>query len=114
MEIKEYQELVKTTAKKFKDKTHEIASWGLGVVGEAGDIAGCIKKTLFHGNDQTKGMRENLGDVMWYLVMICNFYGWKLEDILDENIAKLKKRYPQGFTEKHASRSGTREDWMEK
>lgn len=113
MEVAEYQELVKTTAKKFVDKTHEIASWGLGAVGEAGDMAGCIKKTLFHGNDQRKGIRENLGDMMWYVAMICNFYGWKLENILEENIEKLKERYPQGFTKKDASRGGTRTDWME-
>jgi len=113
MELEEYQRLVKTTPKKFKDKTHEIAAWGLGVVGEAGDVAGCIKKILFHDNDQREGVRENLGDVMWYVAMICNFYGWKLEDVLNENIEKLRKRYPQGFTEKDASRGGTRKDWME-
>lgn len=113
MDVAKYQRLVKTTAKKFKDKTNEIVSWGLGVIGEAGDVAGCIKKTLFHGNDQTKGIKENLGDMMWYVAMICNFYGWKLEDVLDENIEKLRERYPQGFTEKDASRGGTRTDWME-
>lgn len=113
MNVAEYQRLVKITAKKFKDEAHEIVCWGLGVIGEAGDVAGCIKKTVFHDNDQREGIRENLGDIMWYVAMICNFYGWKLEDVLDENIKKLKKRFPQGFTEKDASRGGTRKDWME-
>jgi hypothetical protein len=40
--------------------------------------------------------------------------GWKLDDILEENIAKLKKRYPDGFTFEHARRGGSRVDWMEK
>ena len=51
---------------------------------------------------------------MWYLAMISNVFGWDLETILAENIEKLKKRYPEGFTEKDAGRGGTRIDWNEK
>jgi len=111
--LKEYQEFCKLTAKKFDIPEHEIFSWGLGISGEAGDLAGCIKKTFFNGNDQKHGIRENVGDVMWYAAMICNYFGWDLQDILKENLAKLKARYPQGFTEKDASRGNTRIDWQE-
>jgi len=112
--LKEYQKLCKKTAKKFSDKDKEILTWGLGIAGEAGDVAGCIKKTVSHGNNQKEGIKENIGDTLWYLAMICNFYGWNLDDILKENINKLKKRYPKGFTEKSAKRNNTRIDWMEK
>ena len=114
-ELKEYQELCKLTAKKdFKSPSEEIMCWGLGVVGEAGDIAGCIKKTFAHGNDQKTGIRENVGDTLWYIAMICNFFGWDMQDILNENLAKLKARFPQGFTTEAASRNNTRIDWNEK
>ncbi len=113
MNLKEYQELCKQTAKKFKTPEDEIAAWGLGISGEAGDVAGCIKKTLFHDNDQRKGTRENLGDTLWYAAMIANFYGWNLEEILQENVEKLKQRFPNGFTEKDARRRGSRKDWNE-
>jgi NTP pyrophosphatase (non-canonical NTP hydrolase) len=86
----------------------------MGISGEAGDVASCIKKTYFHKNDQTAGIRENLGDTMWYIAMICNYYGWNLEDVMAENISKLKKRYPNGFTFKDAQRNGTMIDWNEK
>jgi NTP pyrophosphatase (non-canonical NTP hydrolase) len=113
--LKDYQKLVKTTAKAdFQNKNDEIANWGLGVAGEAGDLAGCIKKTIYHNNDQTAGTRENIGDTMWYLAMICNFYGWDFEEVLAENIKKLKKRYSKGFSQKEATRGGTRVDWNEK
>ena len=46
--------------------------------------------------------------------MICNFYGWNLEDVLKENIEKLSKRYPEGFTHEDAQRKGTKVDWNEK
>jgi len=90
-------------------------TWGLGIAGEAGDVAGCIKKTYSHDNDQTAGIRENIGDTMWYAAMICNFYNWDFNTILSENIDKLKKRYSEGkFTVTHAKRKGTRIDWGEK
>jgi NTP pyrophosphatase (non-canonical NTP hydrolase) len=115
MDLKEFQELCKVTARKFDSQEKELFTWGLGIAGEAGDVAGCIKKTLSHGNDQRKGIRENIGDTMWYAAMICNVLGWDISEILQENIDKLKKRYPdEKFTEKHASRGQTRVDWMEK
>ena len=108
-----YQRMCKVTAKKFDNEEKEILTWGLGIAGEAGDVASCIKKTFAHDNDQRQGIRENIGDTLWYAAMICNYFNWNMEDILEENIEKLKKRYPNGFTTEHASRDGTRVDWNE-
>ena len=72
--LREYQELCKLTAKKFETREKEILTWGLGITGEAGDVASCIKKTFAHDNDQKDGIRENIGDTLWYAVMICNFF----------------------------------------
>jgi NTP pyrophosphatase (non-canonical NTP hydrolase) len=114
MDLKEYQKLCKKTAKKYPRREKEIMTWGLGIAGEAGDVAGCIKKTCSQGHNQISGIRENLGDTMWYVAMICNFYGWSLDDILGENVAKLSKRYPKGFTYRQARRGGKRIDWNER
>jgi len=112
MDLKEYQQLCKKTAKKYRNKEKEIMTWGLGITGEAGDVAGCIKKTYGHGDDQKKGTRENLGDTLWYIAMICNFYDWDLEEVMSENVKKLQKRHPKGFTRKAAIKN-TRRDWNE-
>lgn len=111
--LKKYQQDCKKTVKKIEDKDKEIMTWGLGISGEAGDVAGCIKKTFVHMNNQKAGIRENLGDTLWYIAMICYFFNWDLEDIFNENIEKLRKRYPQGFSEKDADREG-KVDWNEK
>lgn len=89
----------------------EILTWGLGIAGEAGDVASCIKKTISHKNDQKDGIKENIGDTLWYAAMICNFFGWDLAKVLKENIKKLQKRYPKGFTNKKAQRNKTKIDW---
>ena len=107
----EYQFLCKATAKKFNTPVEEILTWGLGITGEAGDVASCIKKTFMHDNDKRDGIRENIGDTLWYTAMICNFFGWNLQDILEENIKKLKERYPKGFTIESAKREGAMIDW---
>lgn len=110
--LKEYQKFVKKVAKKFENQNEEIMAWGLGISGEAGDVASCIKKTFAHENDQTLGIRENIGDTFWYMTAICNFFGWDIEEIIGENIEKLKKRYPKGFTTQKAKRKIV--DWNEK
>ncbi len=113
MNLKEYQRLCKKTAKKFDSEEKEILTWGLGIAGEAGDVASCIKKTFAHDNDQRQGIKENIGDSFWYLAMICNFFNWDMQQVLEENIAKLQKRFPKGFTIKDAQREGTMIDWNE-
>jgi len=113
--LSEYQELCKKTSKKFDSREKEILTWGLGIAGEAGDVASCIKKTFIHENDQKKGIKENLGDTLWYAAMISNFFNWDLQEVLNENISKLEKRYEQkGFTEEKAKRNNTMIDWNEK
>jgi len=112
MDLKEYQKLCRKTAKRFRNKEKELMTWGLGVSGEAGDVASCIKKTVSHGDNQKKGISENVGDTFWYLAMICNYFGWNLEDVMEENIKKLAKRHPKGFSNKGA-RKNKREDWNE-
>lgn len=98
MNLKEYQEACKKTAKKFDSPELEIFTWGLGITGEAGDIASCIKKTFAHKKDVKDGIKENIGDMLWYTAMICNFFDWNLEEVLQQNIDKLKERFPEGFT----------------
>lgn len=110
--LQEYQKLCRRTARHLGNREKEIFTYGLGIAGEAGDVAGCIKKTFAHDDDQRKGIRENIGDTMWYVAMICNFFGWDLQEILEENIKKLRKRHPFGFTVKNARRD-KRKDWNE-
>jgi len=112
--MEEYQELCRRYVKKFETEKEKILTWGLGIAGEAGDVAGCIKKTYIHENDQTAGIKENLGDVLWYIAVICNFYGWNMRELLKENMEKLEKRYPRGFKLEEAKRGGERVDWNEK
>lgn len=80
----------------------------LGLSGEIGEFNDMMKKVIFHESDfDEQHAKKELGDICWYIAMMCESFGWKLEDIMQMNIDKLKKRYPQGFD---VSRANHRED----
>lgn len=70
----------------------------LGLSGEVGEFNDMIKKWIFHEKDMDfdHAMKE-LGDICWYIAMICESFGWNLDVIMQMNIDKLKARYPEGF-----------------
>ena len=78
----------------------ELLNGALGLTGEAGEVADAIKKTIFHGHDLDRdGLIKELGDVCWYLALLCHAIDVPLEEVMSHNIEKLKKRYPEGFSE---------------
>ena len=70
----------------------------LGLSGEVGEFNDMIKKWVFHEKGLDKDhLKKELGDVMWYVAMICHAMGFDLDDVMQTNIDKLKARYPGGF-----------------
>lgn len=70
----------------------------LGLAGEVGEFNDMIKKSIFHRTDfDEEHAKKELGDIMWYVAMMCTSFGWQLDEIMEMNIDKLKKRYPEGF-----------------
>ena len=76
----------------------ELLNAVLGLVGEAGETADLIKKNVFHGVplDTDKVLKE-LGDVLYYITRLADYYGFTLEQVASENQQKLLARYPAGF-----------------
>jgi NTP pyrophosphatase (non-canonical NTP hydrolase) len=75
----------------------------LGMQTEAAEIADVYKKTIAYRKPlDFVNIKEEIGDLMWYVANLCNMNGWDLREILDTNIAKLEARYPEKFTEEQA------------
>ena len=70
----------------------------LGLSGEVGEFNDMIKKWIFHEKplDEDHAKKE-IGDIVWYIALMCYSFGWDLDEILQMNIDKLKSRYPEGF-----------------
>lgn len=75
-----------------------LALYALGMAEEAGEVAGEVKKHIFHGKelDPVKILNE-CGDELWYLDRMLSELGWTMEDAMSYNDGKLSKRYPDGF-----------------
>ena len=89
----------------------EVCMLCMGLAGETGEVIDYLKKVGFqdHTLDIEK-LKSEMGDMMWYFAMLCHFFKIKFEDILNCNIEKLRKRYPNGFDkEKSINRIDERE-----
>ncbi|MBP2643835.1 MAG: pyrophosphatase [Firmicutes bacterium] len=104
MKLNEYQALMTRTL--LGEDTQLMCV--LGLTGEAGEVADYIKKVKYHQHDlNLNKLTEELGDVLWYLAATAWVYGISLENIAEENIYKLKRRYPNGFeVERSINREG--------
>lgn len=95
--LDEFQRLSERTA---EPHTHELLNYGLGISGEAGEVSDLIKKSFFQGHSfAVEDIRKELGDVLWYVSQIARLAGTSLEEVARANVEKLKKRYPDGFSE---------------
>lgn len=100
MTLDEYQNLAMRTM--APDTSHEkhLAVMGLGLTGEAGEVAELLKKHLGHGHElDNDKLEKELGDVMWYVAGLARVRGLTLERIAEKNVLKLMKRYPEGFSD---------------
>lgn len=99
MTFEEYQTLAKRTMSRALDQREQLTMTALGLVGEAGECSEAIKKHLFHGHPLDRAaLARELGDVLWYLTMLADACELELATVAEQNIAKLKARYPDGFS----------------
>lgn len=102
MELRDYQFLANRTAKDlgFRDGLIHAA---LGVTGEAGEFADAVKRVaIYEGVPDRANMVEELGDLLWYIAYACEVLGEPLEIVARDNIEKLKKRYPDAYSDFNA------------
>ena len=80
---------------------HPIVYPTLGLVNEAGELAGKVKK-IFRDRDGVIGdadreaLKYELGDVLWYLTQIATELDLSLEEIAAANLEKLFSRLERG------------------
>ena len=71
----------------------------MGISTEAGELLDALKKAIFYGKPlDSVNLKEEVGDVMWYIAIACHALGISIEQVCAMNIAKLRARYPHKFT----------------
>src|SRR5689334_19716659 len=78
--------------------TRQLTLGALGLAGECGEVVDLIKKHLYQGHLITRDVLcDELGDVLWYLMILMNASHLTLSEVMEHNVKKLRKRYPNGF-----------------
>lgn len=107
MTINEYQALAMTTLNPTLSQKDVLINAVMGLCGESGEAIDIVKKHLHQGHDlDREKLTKELGDIAWYLAEAATALEIPLEDVLQGNIDKLKKRFPEGFdTQKSINRA---------
>lgn len=74
-----------------------------GLLTETGELADGFKRAIFYGKPlDTTNIKEEVGDVFWYLAILCDTLGISFDDCMVANIEKLRKRYPDKYSHEAA------------
>jgi NTP pyrophosphatase (non-canonical NTP hydrolase) len=72
----------------------------LGLMDEVGEVAKTMKSHIAYGRElDINNLVEEVGDVMWFVALLCHTLGVPMSYVAVDNIAKLRRRYPEKFTE---------------
>ena len=91
---------IETTESKMKVNTASLMTGAIGIASEGGEFAEIVKKCIFQGkpldNETIFHAKRELGDIMWYWISACRALNLDPNDVVAENVEKLKARYPGG------------------
>jgi NTP pyrophosphatase (non-canonical NTP hydrolase) len=100
MNTREYIDAVlKTESPLFKSQPERIMHSIYGCVTEAGEMMDNLKRATFYKDKllDKPNLVEEIGDMCWYLAIMCDELKISFEEVFDKNITKLKIRYPDKF-----------------
>ena len=84
-----------------------LLTGSIGIASEGGEFAEIVKKCIFQGKpldaDTQFHIKRELGDIMWYWTNSCRALGLDPNEVIEENVNKLKARYPGGEFDVHYS-----------
>ena len=76
----------------------------MGMVTEAGEAADMLKKHIFYGKEYDQiNLIEEVGDMLWYIAIALDEMNITFEEVMERNIAKLKARYGDAWTQQRAN-----------
>ena len=98
---------IETTESQMGVNMALLMTGAIGISAEGGEFMEIVKKCVFQGKPMDKDTqfhaKRELGDIMWYWMNSCTALGIDPNDVIAENVNKLKKRYPGGEFDVHYS-----------
>jgi len=102
LKFTDYQKAAVVTKKQWNNKEFELADCGLGLTGEAGEVADMLKKHISGTKplnvDVLEKMKYEIGDVLWYIAALCDALDFDMGELAQMNVDKLRKRHGDCFS----------------
>ena len=100
MDFNDYQSKSRRTAG-YPTIGHPVIYPTLGLINEAGEVAGKIKKVFRDkggeiSEETREALKAELGDVLWYVAQVATELDLSMDEIAEYNIAKLYDRLERG------------------
>jgi len=98
LNFSEYQKKAVTTAHvAYDDPLMQNSVWVMGIAGEAGELVEKWKKAVAYRDgkfdeEQWSDFKKEFADIIWYIAVLADSLGLNLDEIMEQNIAKLADR----------------------
>lgn len=88
-----------STVFNMEDGDDRLLHAGIGLATESAEFLDALKKHIYYGKPLDRvNLREELGDLFWYMAIACDALDVSFDELQETNIAKLSARYPEKFT----------------
>ena len=100
MTLAEYERAAQRTVNASLTGEQRLVDAAAGLAEEAGEVLGLVRKHVFmhHELDRARVLTE-LGDALWCLTTVAGAVGLTLDDVAAGNLEKLRRRYPDGYSD---------------
>ena len=100
MTLADYERAAHRTLNLSLTTEQRLVDAAAGLAEEAGEVLGLVRKHVFmhHELDRARVLTE-LGDALWCLTTIAGALGLSLDDVAAANLEKLRRRYPDGYSD---------------
>ncbi len=103
-EFKEHNKGNSSEKNTLKTLNPNITHAVYGIMTEASELAESLRLAKSSGSFDKVNLKEEAGDIMWYLAMLFRELDTSFEEVAEVNLSKLKARYPDKFTSEKAAR----------
>jgi NTP pyrophosphatase (non-canonical NTP hydrolase) len=100
-----YERLAARTLNPSLTRDQRLLDATAGLAEEAGEVLGLVRKHIFmHHELDVARLKIELGDALWCLTAAAGAAGVSLDEVAAANLAKLRRRYPEGYSDEASER----------
>lgn len=95
MDLREYQTRINRAIPDHDSLKDERMHWVIGLTEEVGEVSSVLKHHYYGGEVlKPEELVKEVGDVLWYLSMLCTSCGINIDKVAEINMKKLLHRFP--------------------